>query len=134
MLHLGALDLKDIHFILPCFLCASHYALSMVSDQLESTFARINYYFKSYRPNETTHLLLSLSFPRLEGRGVRGGFSTMHCPCIVQSRAPQYAWAGLPPVLHNTPLKATLKGQQELEHNQLQSRSACQRRFCARRI
>ena len=108
--------LSDDHSILnrlitkPCFrtclTCRSrsqaplyHYALWLISDQPEGTFARLRYFLGGDRPSQTAYqklfLALFLEGSRLESKFSQSGISTM------TPLRPKSKFQCLPPILRN---------------------------------
>ena len=52
-----------------------HYALKLISDQSELTFAHFRYFLGSFRPRKTTHYAGSWLFTQLETGHRKGGIS-----------------------------------------------------------
>ena len=88
----------------PCSTCQSrsqaglyHYALQLISDQLEPTFVRLRYCLGGDRPSQTTHHTgsrIRIHGPRLDIRKDKGGISRMAPRRLASSLQ------SLPPILH----------------------------------
>ncbi len=90
------------------------YALCLIANQAECTFALLRYFFGGDRPSQTAQLKLSLvriHGTRLELKHTQGGISTL------APRELALPLHSLPPILHKTylsPISAYSKGSRGL--------------------
>ena len=83
--------MADFRLCSTCRSCSQanfyHYALQLISDQFEFTFARFRYSLGNHRPNETTHRSLFLGYIEMRRLSKKGWYLKDDLR--------------LPPILHN---------------------------------